>query len=49
MAFHHLEKYPVLYMYQLLDDYKEGNLYILSDSMIHLQQKGNWEKLQTAR
>ena len=32
MAFHHLEKDPVLYMYQLLDDYKEGNLCILSDS-----------------
>lgn len=32
MAFHHLEKDPVLYMYQLLDNYKEGNLHILSDS-----------------
>ncbi|KAB1275574.1 Spindlin-1 [Camelus dromedarius] len=25
------EKDPVLYMYQLLDDYKEGNLHIMSD------------------
>ena len=32
MAFHYLEKDPVLYMYQLLDDYKEANLHIMSDS-----------------
>ena len=32
MAFHHLEKDPVLYMYQLLDDYKEANLHNMSDS-----------------
>ena len=32
MAFHHLEKDPFLYLYQLLDDYKECNLHIMSDS-----------------
>lgn len=30
------EKDPVLYMYQLLDDYKEGDLRIMPDSSEHL-------------
>ena len=29
------EKDPVLYMYQLLDDYKEGDLRIMPDSSEH--------------
>ncbi|XP_055451136.1 spindlin-1 isoform X2 [Psammomys obesus] len=53
------EKDPVLYMYQLLDDYKEGDLRIMPDStptlsslhcfvMIRLQQRGSQVKLWTA-
>ena len=45
------EKDPVLYMYQLLDDYKKATsvlYYACLIPVIRLQQKGSQEKLWTA-
>ena len=43
------EKDPVLYMYTLLDDYKDGDLRIIQiPTTISLQQNGSLEKLSTA-
>lgn len=43
------EKDPVLYMYTLLDDYKDGDLRIIQiPATISLQQNGSLEKLSTA-